>query len=260
MVALAVRAVLATPAPLAAEEKVLLPDGTAFPFWDDHTDYQTSYHVACRDPRASDANPGMRERPLRTIGRAAEILQPGEKVIVHEGVYRECVSPRRGGKGPREMIAYEAAAGQRVVVTGAVAWRPRCQPSSGWESPVKTAWMADLPAETFAGYNPFLARNIHEEFVIYRNMDDAAKYLLRRGQVFVDGKPLQQVFRYAELARRDGVFWVEEPGLRIHFRLPGDADPRQAAMEITAREQVFAPARARAGLHPRPRFLLPVRG
>ena len=234
--------VLLAAVPLAAAEKVLLPDGTAFPFWDDSTNYRTTYHVACQDPQASDSNPGTREKPLRTIGRAAEILQPGEKVIVHEGVYRECVRPRRGGTGPQAMIAYEAAAGERVVLTGAASWKPRCQPSSGWESPVKTAWMADLPVETFGGYNPFLARNIHEEFVIYRNDADAAKYLLRRGHVFVDGKPLEQVFRYAELAQRSGAFWVEEPGLRIHFRLPGDADPRQAALEITAREQVFAPS------------------
>ena len=90
--------------------------------------------------------------------------------------------------------------------------------------------MADLPAEAFVGYNPFLARNIHEEFVIYRNLDDAPKYLLRRGMVFVDGRPLKQVFRFSELAGQDGAFWVEEPGLRIHFRLPGDADPGEGGV------------------------------
>ncbi len=142
--AIAVCAVFA--APLSAGDKAMLPDGTMFPFWDDQTNYRTTYHVACQDPQASDANPGSREKPFRTIGRAAEILQPGEKVVVHEGVYRECVSPRRGGTGPDAMIAYEAAPGERVVVSGAVPWQPRCQPSSGWEPAVKAAWMADLPA------------------------------------------------------------------------------------------------------------------
>jgi len=117
------------------------------------------------------------------------------------------------------------------------------EPSSGWRRPETAVkiWMADLPVEAFVGYNPFLARNIHEEFVQYRNLDDAPKYLLRRGAVFVDGRPLKQVFRYAELVERDGAFFVEEPGLRIHFRLLGDADPARAAFEVTAREQVFAP-------------------
>lgn len=238
---LAVCAAFAVTGPLAAVEKVVLPDGTAFPFWDDSTDYRATYHVACENPQASDANPGTREKPWRTIGRAAEMLQPGEKVIVHAGVYRECVSPQRGGTGPQAMIAYEAAAGERVVVTGAIPWKPDCRPSSGWNQPVKAAWMADLPVEMFAGYNPFLARNIYEEFVSYRHNEDFSKYLLRRGHVFVDGKPLQQVFRYADLASRDGTFWVEEPGLGIHFRLAGDADPRRAAIEITVKEQVFAP-------------------
>lgn len=229
--------------PAAGLEKVILPDGTFFPFWDDQTVYRKTYHVACRNPQASDANPGTKERPFKTIGRAAEIVEPGEKVIVHEGVYRECVSPRRGGDGPDRMIAYEAAEGEKVIVSGAVEWKPRCLPSSGWGKPegAKTVWMADLPAEAFVGYNPFLARNIHEEFVTYRNLDDVAKYLLRRGMVFVDGRPLKQVFRFSELGAQDGAFWVEEPGLRIHFRLPGDADPGQAAFEVTAREQVFAP-------------------
>ena len=229
--------------PAPGPEKVILPDGTFFPFWRDQTVYRKTYHVAGRNPQAADANPGTEEKPWQTIGRAAQMLQPGEKVIVHEGLYRECVSPQRGGNGPESMIAYEAAAGQQVILSGAVEWKPRWRPSSGWGRPdaAKTVWMADLPAEAFVGYNPFLARNIHEEFVIYRNLDDCPKYLLRRGMVFVDGRPLRQVFRFSELAGQDGAFWVEEPGLRIHFRLPGDADPAKAAFEVTAREQVFAP-------------------
>ena len=230
-------------APAAGPEKVILPDGTCFPFWDDQTVYRKTYHVAGRCPLASDANPGTEEKPFRTIGRAAEIVLPGEKVVVHEGLYREWVSPRRGGNGPDSMIAYEAAEGQQVIVSGAVEWKPLCRPSSGWgrAEGKKPLWMADLPAEVFVGYNPFLARNIHEEFVIYRNLDDVPKYLLRRGLVFVDGQPLKQVSRFSELAAQEGAFWVEEPGLRIHFRLPGDADPAKAAWEVTAREQVFAP-------------------
>ena len=74
---LAVCAAFAVTGPLAAVEKVVLPDGTAFPFWDDSTDYRATYHVACENPQASDANPGTREKPWRTIGRAAEMLQPG---------------------------------------------------------------------------------------------------------------------------------------------------------------------------------------
>jgi hypothetical protein len=243
IVVLLLNMVVPVAARAARPEAVILPDGTFFSFWDDQTVYRKTYHVAGRNAAASDANPGTAENPWKTIGRAAEVLQPGEKVVVHEGVYREFVSPRRGGNGPESMIAYEAAKGENVVVSGAVEWKPQCRPSSGWgrTRPGTAIWMADLPAEQFVGYNPFLARNIHEEFVIYRNLDDTPKYLLRRGMVFVDGRPLKQVFRYTELAAQDGAFWVEEPGLRIHFRPAGDAEPGKAAFEVTAREQVFAP-------------------
>jgi hypothetical protein len=91
-----------------------MPDGTPFAFWDDATEYQRTYHVACAHPGASDGNLGTAEAPFATINRAAAILQPGEKVVVHGGVYRECVCPARGGEGPDRMIAYEAAPGEEV--------------------------------------------------------------------------------------------------------------------------------------------------
>jgi hypothetical protein len=224
-------------------EKVLLPNGTGFPFWDDLTVYRRIYHVARLDPAASDDNPGTRERPFATIGRAAEVLEPGEKVVVHEGIYRECVVPRRGGTGQDGMIAYEAGDGEYVTISGTREWKPVCRPSKGWKTgvPESNIMMADIPPEFFVGYNPFLARNMYEEFLSYRNLDDAPKYLLRRGAVFVNGKPLSQVIRYSHLSERDGAFWVEEPGLRIHFRLSGDEDPAQANFEVTVREQLFAP-------------------
>ncbi len=222
-------------------EVVRLPDGALFPFWDDRTEYRQIYHVSQRHPRASDNNPGTANQPWETIGRAAAALGPAEKVVVHEGVYRECVLPRRGGTDAKHMVAYTAASGERVVVTGSDPWAPECRPSEGWPRCRAPVWMADLPVEIFAGYNPFLARNMYDEFVHYSKADEIERYLLRRGAVFVDGKPLRQVFRFAELRDQSGLFWIEDPGYRIHFRLPGDASPGEASFEITAREQVFAP-------------------
>jgi hypothetical protein len=70
---------------------------------------------------------------------------------------------------------------------------------------------------------------------------------MRRGMIFVSGKPLKQVFWPHELGANDGAFWVEEPGLRIHFRLPRDADPAKAMIEATVQEQVFAPRQRHLG-------------
>jgi len=226
----------------------ILPNGTRFDFWDDRTEYRKVYHVAQRHPGASDDNDGSADAPLATISRAAELLAPGEKAIVHAGVYRECVRPVRGGDGPDRMIAYEAGAGEEVVVTGAEAWRPAARPSAGWRIPPlpggRPAWMADLPAERFGPYNPFLARNVYEYITVYGQPGDAAwmrRAMRRRGMIFAAGAPLRQVHQARDLAEADGTFWVEEPGLRVHFRLPGDVDPADVEMEVTAREQVFAP-------------------
>jgi hypothetical protein len=224
-----------------------LADGTLFPFWDDETVYRKVYHVAQQHPRASDDNPGTEDVPLATIGRAAEMLMPGEKAVVHAGLYRECVRPARGGEGPDRMIAYEAAPGEQVTITGAEAWTPAARASAGWGMAAPengaTVWMADLPEEAFHGYNPFLVRNAYEYMTHYGQLQDPAwltRALLRRGMIFHDGRPLAQVLRARELAARDGAFWVEESGLRVHFRLPGDAAP-DVPLEISAREQTFAP-------------------
>jgi len=224
-----------------------LPNGERFAFWEDGTQYKKTYHVAQGHPSASDDNEGTAEAPLATIGRAAELLQPGEKVAVHEGVYRECVRPARGGTGPEAMIAYEAAPGESVVITAAESWTPQAVPSEGWGIPQRdsgaTVWMADLPESFFNAYNPFLARNAYDCLYVYGERDDQEwmqRALLRRGMIFCDGAPLTQVCHPTHLARSDGAFWVEEPGLRIHFRLPGDAAPG-APLEVTAREQTFAP-------------------
>ena len=99
-----------------------LPDGTRFAFWDDETEYARVYHVANRHPAASDENPGTEAQPFATISRAAAVLEPGEKVVVHEGVYRECVRPAHGGRDMKHMIAYEAAPEELVRIAGSEAW------------------------------------------------------------------------------------------------------------------------------------------
>ncbi len=236
------------------EETVKMPDGADFVFWDDRTEYTRTYHVACEHPNASDANPGTEDLPFATINRPAELAQPCQKVLVHRGVYRECVRPARGGEGPDNMIAYEAAAGEEVTITGAEQLEGPFEPCCGWKIPPArdgaTVWTADLPAERFVGYNPFSAILMFPHYLTFINdwtEGETHRLQCRRGMVFANGQALRQVFRVAELAESDGVFWVEEPGLRIHFRLHDDTDPNATTLEVSAREQVFAPRVRRLG-------------
>lgn len=224
-----------------------LPDGTRFPFWDDSTRYTKTYHVARQNPNASDDGAGTEDSPFATIGRAAEALQPGEKVMVHAGIYRECVRPPRGGEGTDRMIAYEAARAEDVIITGAELWTPAAVRSAGWSIATPgngaTVWMADLPEELFHSYNPFQMRNVYDYIICYGQLQDPQwlmRAMLRRGMIVCNGKRLTQVMFPRELAAQDGSFWVEETGLRVHFRLPGDVAPN-VQLEISVREQTFAP-------------------
>ncbi|MEI6750540.1 MAG: hypothetical protein WCM93_15395, partial [Bacteroidota bacterium] len=233
---------------ISSKDFDLLPDGNSFPFWDDQTKYSKVLHVAQKNPKASDENSGTIERPFKTISAAARVLQPGEKVIVHEGVYRESVRPLRGGTSNDKMIAYEAAKGEKVVVKGSEIWKPKLRPSSGWnmrsDPQNGNIQMADIPEELFKAYNPFSIRNAYHYLTVYGQPTDPVwmtRAMLFRGAVYINGVPLKQVYNINELSKTDSAFWVEDPGLRLHLRLPKGSDISNDLIEITAREQIFAP-------------------
>ena len=238
--------------PLSIEEGgtgVLLPDGREFISWERPLQFTRTYFVDNRNPRAADSNPGTEEQPFLTINKAAQVLQPGERMVIMTGVYRERVDPARGGTGPDKMISFEAAPGADVVVKGSRLVK------TGWAP--STAFKLDVPAESraaikiyerrlddldFQGYNPFgMASIMHNRVYLMPKPEELWRHLKRRGLVFVDGRGLEQVELYRELGGKNGVFWCEHDGLAVHVRLPGDSDPAQHEVELAVQEQVFAP-------------------
>jgi parallel beta-helix repeat protein len=261
---------IVTSTALASSSK--LPDGTEFPAWERAMSFSKTYYVDGQAKNADDKGPGSKERPFRTINAAAQVLQPGERVVIAEGVYRECVRPARGGAGPEAIISYEAAPGATVILKGSAVvkdWRP----GEGWnygvdpdtKKPVK-AWELHLDPALFHGYNPFEVDNvIGTRFWINYAKDNMANYFRRRGLVFVDGKPLEPVEGPSQLAGPSprslnffsevhwsplfkefspyaGKVWIEPDGMTLHIRLANDEDPANHTIEITNQEQVFVPA------------------
>ncbi|WP_267387081.1 right-handed parallel beta-helix repeat-containing protein [Sphingomonas sp. GC_Shp_3] len=190
-----------------------LPDGTAFPRWEQPLTFSKTYYVDIASRSADDAGPGDAARPFRTIGRAAEILQPGERVVIAAGVYRECVRPARGGTGPGEMISYEAAPGAKVCIRGSEVlgdgWRrvavPRGPAWGASDASDVAVWRHDLPGTLFPdGYNPFALPSIMGSWEwLDGATTDLGPYLRRRGLVFADGKPLEPMEQLRELVMPD---------------------------------------------------------
>jgi hypothetical protein len=147
------------------------------------------------------------------------------------------------------MISYEAAPDAQVVVKGSRVVKPGWQPSTeyllsprGSLRPAAKVFQRRLDDIDFRGYNPFGMVNMMQNRVyLFPKPEELRNHLLRRGMVFVDGKKLEQVELYRELAQRDGRFWCEHNGQAIHVRLPGDADPAQHEVELVVQEQIFAP-------------------
>ncbi|MCU0613031.1 MAG: DUF1565 domain-containing protein, partial [Candidatus Eisenbacteria bacterium] len=75
----------------------------------------TELHVSVG---GADANDGSSQRPFRTISAAARVARPGDVITVHEGVYRERITPPRGGESDLKRIVYQAAPGEKVEIKG----------------------------------------------------------------------------------------------------------------------------------------------
>lgn len=244
-----------------------LPDGTAFVFWEVPPAFTKTYYVDGDSPRSSDGGPGSAKRPFKTISKAAEVLQPGERVLIAAGVYREAVRPRRGGSAPDKMISYEAAPGALVIVKGSEVLRE-------WQPAADGTWKHELTGALFPdAYNPFALANVPGDWSwLDTKRVDMGPYFRRRAMIFVDGKPLEPVEQYRELLSTpsprvgagtptrirggsimqeiggtpDRRFWIEHQGNVVHIRIPA-GDPNHLLVEATTREQTFAPRQSGLG-------------
>lgn len=216
---------------------VYKPSGAEFKFWSNTTVWRKTWHVDNRAPGASDTNPGSKEAPFKTIGKAAEVLMPGECVVVHTGIYRECVRPLRGGTGPEAMIGYLAEDG--VVVKGS-------DPAGRNWSPEGDIWVFDLAKLPAGGDGPFLKDNVPDGAF---DLMDWAKglrgklpYTLPRGLVFQDGNLLIRVAARMSVATTEGSYYTDRAARKVYVRTRKGTDPNACAMELTTREAGFRPA------------------
>ncbi len=196
-------------------------------------------------PTGDDTNTGDQDSPLRTISAAAERAMPGDTVLVLEGVYRERVTPARGGSEGKRIV-YRAEPGKRVVIKGSDIWQPQ------WRSDGKGIFSAvpsdkmfdDRSPEYVDGHNPFriqLASTPWEregKREVERGYQGDPKITFTCGQVFVNGERYREVPLHEELTTKCWFFDESDGRIFVGF---GDLAPDDQQVEIATRRRIFAP-------------------
>lgn len=198
----------------------------------------SEYHVA---KNGNDKNEGTKESPFLTIQWASNLGLPGDVIIVHEGTYRECVVPPRGGKSDEKRITYQAAPGEKVIITGS-------EVIKNWHLVSGTIWKASINNDFFGKYNPYKDK-IHGDW-----FDDKGR-VHHTGEVYLNGKSLWEVESLEKvmnpvevkdnLDAAGSVFsWYCETDERyttIYANFHGAA-PNRELVEINVRKSCFYPA------------------
>jgi hypothetical protein len=133
-------------------------------------------HVA---KNGKDSNPGIAEAPLLTIQAAANLAQPGDEIVVHEGVYREQITPPRGGTSNENRIVYRAAEGEKVKIKGS-------EIIKGWEKFKGDVWKVTIPNAFFGDYNPY-------KDIIYGDWFNDLGRIHHTGDVYLNGKSMWEM-------------------------------------------------------------------
>ena len=150
--------------------------------------HATEYHVATN---GDDFNRGTKAAPLRTIQRAADLAQPGDVITVHQGVYRERITPPRGGASNRKRITYQAARGEKVEISGSEAVK-------GWTKVQDDVWKVSLPNSFFGKFNPY-------DDAIRGDWFDPKGRVHHTGAVYLNGEWLVEAAKLDEVLAPGGV-------------------------------------------------------
>jgi alpha-N-arabinofuranosidase len=185
-------------------------------------------HVAVN---GKDDNPGTPAAPLRTIQRAADLARPGDVVTVHAGVYRERISPPRGGESDADRIVYQAAPGEKVEIKGS-------EVVKGWVTVEPGLWKVTVPNSLFGAFNPF-SDLIRGDWFEPKGRDH------HTGAVYLDGEWLAEAAAFEDLMKPGGPdpLWfakVDSDRTTIWAEFK-NIDPNEHLTEVNVRQTVFYP-------------------
>ena len=198
-----------------------------------------------------DKNNGSRNSPFKTISRGAAIAQPGDTVFVCEGVYRERVSPVRGGIAGNPIV-YMGEPNKNVIIKGSDIWKPKWNKLSTfiyYAVPDDNMFNDDCykdnknPFKVASSSTPYQREGKAEINFGYKG-DSTIVYTI--GQVFVDGQMyIQQPFLSEMKEKQQSWYYDKMTGaIYIHF---ADDSPQKRSVEISTRRRIFAPHKRQLG-------------
>ena len=195
------------------------------------------YHVA---KTGNDKNPGTKDKPLLTIQAAANIAQPGDIITVHEGIYRERITPPRGGESDSKRIIYQAEKGETVEIKGS-------EIIKNWEKLSGTVWKVSIPNSFFGDYNPY-SDKIHGDW-----FNDLGR-VHHTGDVYLNGKSLWEMADIEKVKNPVAVkenydpegstytwFCESDSKNTVIYANFHEANPNEELVEINVRKTCFYP-------------------
>ncbi|MGW7977045.1 right-handed parallel beta-helix repeat-containing protein [Staphylococcus xylosus] len=202
------------------------------------------------DKKGSDCGLGNVESPFLTIDKAASVAQPGDSIIVHEGIYREEITHINTGLSESRRISFEAAKDEQVIIKGS-------EEITGWQQIDGSIWKVEIDNKIFKDFNPFATKLFGDWLAV-----DNDKSL---GQVYLNDQSLFEVSEYEQLADpklveetldhwtnkqvtydyKDQSIYVwyakVERGITTIYVNFHDFNPNNEATEITVRKSAFRP-------------------
>jgi hypothetical protein len=203
----------------------------------------TEYHVA---KTGNNNNPGTAEKPFLSIQAAANVAQPGDVITVHAGVYRDRITPPRGGTSDDKRIVYRAAEGEKVEIKGS-------EIIKNWQRFKDDVWKVTIPNSFFGDYNPY-------KDLIAGDWFNPRGRVHHTGDVYLNGKSLYEAVSLDDVVNRimaidpemvtqltdtKGATYTwfcesDDANTIIYANFHG-ADPNKETIEINVRKTCFYP-------------------
>lgn len=189
------------------------------------------FHVSVN---GNDNNAGSSDKPFRTISKAANVAMPGDVITVHAGVYREQITPPRGGDSETVRIVYQAAQGEKVEIKGS-------EIIKNWQKDKYDTWTVKIPNRFFGEFNPY-SDLIRGDWFTPTPKD--RKY--HTGAVYLNGEWLMEAASFEEVmkpADEKNPLWyaIVDSTITTIWAQFKNTDPNSEVVEINVRQTIFYP-------------------